>query len=93
MSVADVGLEEKIKKLIVSQLGLDISHDSIDEEAPLFDIDDNGSGLDLDSVDALELAVGIKRDFQIVIQNTDLASCYNVKSIAQLIRSYSGEEK
>ncbi|MED3798680.1 phosphopantetheine-binding protein [Lysinibacillus capsici] len=80
-------LETRIKKLIVEQLGLDISYEEIDDVAPLFDIDENGNGLDLDSVDALELVVGIKREFGVTIQNSNISDCYNVRSLANLITS------
>lgn len=80
-------LESRIKKIIVEQLELDIPYEEIDDVAPLFDIDVNGEGLDLDSVDALELVVGIKREFGITIQNSNISDCYNVRSLANLISS------
>ncbi|EPY14035.1 acyl carrier protein [Paenibacillus alvei] len=84
-------VEEKVKKLIVDKLGLDVSPEEIDDDAPLFDIDDDGNGLDLDSVDALELVVGIKQQFDIKLDNADLTIFYSVKSIADTIRRILGE--
>ena len=44
----------EIKELIINSLKLDKTPDEIADDAPLF-----GSGLGLDSIDALELAVAI----------------------------------
>lgn len=53
--------EQKVKVIIVSSLDLeDVSPSDIDTEAPLF-----GEGLGLDSIDALELGMAIKREFGI----------------------------
>ena len=53
--------EQKVKEIIVSSLDLeDVSPSDIDTEAPLF-----GEGLELDSIDALELGMAIKREFGI----------------------------
>jgi len=53
--------EQKVKEIIVSSLDLEnVSPSDIDTEAPLF-----GEGLGLDSIDALELGMAIKREFGI----------------------------
>ncbi|VDZ83851.1 acyl carrier protein [Kluyvera intermedia] len=47
----------EIKNLIISTLNLDeLSADDIDTDAPLF-----GDGLGLDSIDALELGLAVKK--------------------------------
>jgi len=59
-------LKQQIKTLIVQALGLeDVRPEDIDSAAPLF-----GSGLDLDSVDALEIAVEIERVFGVRIPDS-----------------------
>lgn len=51
-------LHNEIKQLIIDALNLeDISIDDIETQAPLF-----GDGLGLDSIDALELGLAIKRN-------------------------------
>jgi acyl carrier protein len=51
--------ERAIKELIIEALNLeDLSPDDIESEAPLF-----GDGLGLDSIDALELGVAIRRKY------------------------------
>lgn len=55
-------LNQEIKELIVSSLRLERTPESIEDQAPLF-----GSGLGLDSIDALELAVAIERKYRVTI--------------------------
>ncbi len=55
-------LRNEIKELLVSSLHLERAPDSIDDQAPLFQ-----SGLGLDSIDALELAVAIERKYRVTI--------------------------
>ena len=56
-------LKIRIKKLIIESLDLeDITIDDIEDSEPLF-ID----GLGLDSIDALELGLAIKKEFDIKI--------------------------
>lgn len=56
-------LQQEIKALIVSSLGLeDITPDEIETDAPLF-VD----GLGLDSIDALELGLAVKKKYGITM--------------------------
>lgn len=56
-------LKEQLKSLIIDTLDLeDITHDDIKDDEPLF-ID----GLGLDSIDALELGLAIKKAFNVKI--------------------------
>ena len=55
-------LRNEIKDLLVSSLHLERAPDSIDDQAPLFQ-----TGLGLDSIDALELAVAIERKYRVTI--------------------------
>ena len=51
--------EQALKELIIEALNLeDLAPDDIDTEAPLF-----GEGLGLDSIDALELDVAVRRKY------------------------------
>lgn len=60
-------LERDLKQLIVTSLMLeDVAPDEIESEAALF-----GTGLSLDSIDALELALAIERRFGVKIQPSD----------------------
>lgn len=57
-----------IKKLIVTTLNLDgLTPDGIGDDEPLF-----GSGLGLDSVDALELVVALEKEYGISIASHEV---------------------
>lgn len=62
----DISLNE-LKAQIIESLRLeDISPDQIDDDAPLF-----GTGLGLDSIDALELVVMLEQHYGIVIKDIE----------------------
>ena len=77
-------IELNIKKLIVEALKLeDIRPEEIDSEEPLF-----GTGLGLDSIDALELGVAIRQRYGIKIETVTeevKAHFANVHSLAKFI--------
>ncbi|WP_298771380.1 phosphopantetheine-binding protein [uncultured Shewanella sp.] len=79
-------LHNEIKKLIIESLDLeDVSIDDIDSDAPLF-----GDGLGLDSIDALELGLAIKKQFDIKIDaNSDETKqhFYSVSNLAKFIEA------
>lgn len=71
-------LEKDLATLIVEVLNLRISADSIEPEYALFD-----SGLGLDSIDALEIAVAIENQYGVKIRAND----ENNKVILSSLRS------
>lgn len=83
-------LELELKKLIVNALKLeDIEPGEIDSEEPLF-----GEGLGLDSIDALELGVALRKAFGIKIESVtdDVKQHFaNVRSLAKFIQSQRAE--
>ena len=70
----------KIKQIIVDQLYLDMEPDFISDDQPLF-----GRGLELDSIDALELAVGIYNEFSVTVSDGDAKIFASVNAIADYI--------
>lgn len=75
-------LEQEIKKLIIDVLNLeDVSEEDIDSDQPLF-----GDGLGLDSIDALELGVAIRRKYQITIDADSDEVRQHFASVASLAR-------
>ncbi|MCZ6602156.1 MAG: phosphopantetheine-binding protein [Planctomycetota bacterium] len=76
-------LEIRVRDLIVRRLKLEIPPDEIQIEAPLF-----GEGLGLDSIDALELVVGLEQEFSIEIPDADVGKKVfaSVRSIAEYVR-------
>ena len=81
-----MGLEQQIKEIIIKSLELeDISIEDIQDEEPLFN-----EGLGLDSIDALELGMALKKEFDITLskdKNENKKHFYSVKTIADLVRS------
>ena len=79
-------LEEQIKRLIISSLELeDISVEDIADEEPLF-----GDGLGLDSIDALELGMALKKEFNLALskhKEENKKYFYSVKTIADYVRT------
>ena len=63
-------LTADLKTMIVEVLALeDIRPEEIDTDAPLF-----VEGLGLDSIDALELAVGLEKNFGVTVPNSEIAT-------------------
>ena len=63
-------LHRKVKELIIERLQLEgMSADDIEDGAPLF-----GDGLGLDSIDALELVIGIEKTFGVRIQDEEVGA-------------------
>jgi len=78
-------LNSRLKHMIVETLHLEgISPDSIKDDEPLM-----GSGLSLDSIDALELVVKIEKDFGIKITSSEESriALASVASLADFIRA------
>lgn len=78
----------KIKEIVVSSLDLeDIPPASIETEAPLF-----GEGLGLDSIDALELGMAIRKHFGIAFSKDaaeNKKTFYSVKTLADYVMAHS----
>ena len=77
-------LIEELKEHIITALNLDeITPADIDAEAPLF-----GTGLGLDSIDALELAVMVEKFYKIRITDSEVGNqaFASVKALAQFIK-------
>lgn len=60
-------LAPRVKELIVRRLKLDVDPTSIQDDAPLF-----GEGLGLDSIDALELVLGLEQEFGIKVEDEEV---------------------
>ncbi len=74
---------DRIKRLVVESLRLDgLSPQEIGDEQPLFE-----GGLGLDSIDALELLVGLERTFHIKIPTSEAGpkTFASVSTLADLV--------
>jgi acyl carrier protein len=73
----------QLKKLIIERLKLeDVSPEDIGTDAPLF-----GEGLGLDSIDALELVLGLEKRYGVIIPDAEVGQrvFQSVRAIAQYI--------
>ena len=76
-------LIDKIKHLIIQRLKLaEMTPEMIETDAPLF-----GEGLGLDSIDALELVLGLEKEFGVVIPDAEVGKkvFQSVRTIAQYV--------
>ena len=81
--------EQAIKELIIDALNLeDLSPDDIVSEAPLF-----GDGLGLDSIDALELGVAIRRKYGVNLDVDSEEIRQHFESVASLARFVSAGDE
>jgi len=85
----------EVLEMLVDALGLDdVEPGELNYEAPLFaSQDDLGEGLELDSVDALEVVVAIKSNYGIKMTDEDKKSLYSIQTIADFLdQKVSGVE-
>ena len=77
-------LKQRIKSLLVERLRLEIEADSISDSEPLF-----GEGLGLDSIDALELVLGIEQEFGVKIEDEEVGAqvLASIDSLADFVRT------
>ena len=82
-------MENELKQLIIDALALeDISINDIDSHAPLFN-----EGLGLDSIDALELGLAIRKKYNVKIDSDkeDVVRIFSsVSTLANYIQSVRG---
>ena len=78
-------LEVEIKTLLIDALGLeDITVEDIKDDEALF-----GEGLGLDSIDALELGMALKKQYNLVLSSNKEENkqyFYSVQTLANFIR-------
>jgi acyl carrier protein len=81
-------LKEQLKKVIVEELNLeDVDPGEIDDNAPLF-----GEGLELDSLDAVELVVQLQTHFGVEITSMEQAKpvFQSIETLARFIEENQG---
>jgi acyl carrier protein len=67
----------QVKRLLVDRLSLEVDPELIGDDQPLF-----GRGLELDSIDTLELAMAIEDEFGVVITDDETE---NLMSLNRLV--------
>jgi len=76
-------IKEKLKEMLVRRLKLKMEAKAIGDNTALF----GEGGLGLDSIDALELVVGLQKEFNVVINDKAVAEkvLISVNTIADFI--------
>lgn len=82
-AVSENELKETIKRLIVDRLKLEMEPSEISDSDPLF-----GEGLGLDSIDALELVLGLEQQFGVKIEDEEVGAeaLSSVDTLAAFVR-------
>jgi len=78
----------QLKRLIIERLKLEeVSPEDIGTDDPLF-----GEGLGLDSIDALELVLGLEKEYGVIIPDAEVGQkvFQSVRTIAQYVVDNSG---
>jgi acyl carrier protein len=85
-ATTDTDLKDRIKRLIVERLKLETEASEIGDDDPLF-----GEGLGLDSIDALELVLGLEQAFGVKIEDEEVGgeALASVSALADFIREKS----
>jgi acyl carrier protein len=85
-ALSDTELKDRIKRLIVDRLKLETEPSDIADDQPLF-----GEGLGLDSIDALELVLGLEQEFGVKIEDEEVGgeALASVDALAAFVRDKS----
>ncbi|MFB6723854.1 phosphopantetheine-binding protein [Kribbella sp. NPDC056345] len=70
----------EVKHLLVDRLGLSVDPELIGDDQPLF-----GRGLELDSIDTLELAMAVEEKFGVMITDDDTESLLSLNRLVDYV--------
>jgi acyl carrier protein len=78
-------IAQRIRTLLATRLKLATAVDEITDDTPLF----GPTGLGLDSIDALELVLGLEKEFGVVVEDrvTAVRVLASIRTIAEYIQS------
>lgn len=80
-------ITNRLKSEVIGRLMLQLEPDEIADDSPLF-----GSGLGLDSVDALEIVVAVESEFGISITDNDMAAFRSINTVVDFIEAKQREQ-
>jgi acyl carrier protein len=83
---ARAALNRRVKTLLVQSLDLDVSPEHIGDDQPLF-----GRGLELDSLDTLEIVVMFEEHLGVTITDDDRAEFGSVNRLVDFVIGTLGE--
>lgn len=77
---------QQMKELLIETFDLEMSPDEIDDDMAIV-----GDGLDLDSVDVLEIVTVVERRFKIKIKNEEMKKSHfaSVGALTAFLNSYA----
>ena len=71
-----------IKEELIDRLQLEFSIDDIDDDTFLF-----GGGLSLDSIDAMDIIIGLQSRFGVILPEGDIASMRTINTLADFVQA------
>ncbi|BDD84018.1 acyl carrier protein [Tsukamurella pulmonis] len=77
---ARLELNRRIKQLVIDGLGLEVTPEAISDNQPLF-----GRGLEMDSLDTLEVVVLVNDEFGVSVSDSDAQAFGSVNALADVI--------
>jgi len=80
-------IEEEIKSILIESLMLELDKHLIQNDQPLF-----GRGLELDSIDALELSIGISSNFDVELNDDDMSIFSSINKLTDYIMLVQDEK-
>lgn len=80
----------ELKEMIIDRVDLQMDVDEIGDDDLLFGFDDNGDGIGLDSIDVLEIVVGIKMLFGLEVEAEENREIFkSVSTLCAFVESNS----
>lgn len=73
-------LSREVKEMLVERLGLDVDPTHIGDDQPLF-----GRGLELDSIDTLELAMAVEDQYDVIVTDDDTTTLLSLNRLVDHI--------
>ncbi|MEV6775963.1 acyl carrier protein [Streptomyces syringium] len=70
----------KIKSMIIDRLGLDVEPAVVSDNQPLF-----GRGLEMDSLDTLEIVVMVNNEYDVLISDEDFEAFGSINALVDFI--------
>lgn len=83
MKVQQTDTEQQLAQLFVDSLNLELDSSEIDPDAPLF-----GAGLGLDSIDMLEIALVISKEYGVELQSEDREVLSSLRNLASHVERH-----
>jgi len=75
-------LNRQVKELLVDRLDLAVDPKFISDDQPMF-----GRGLELDSIDTLEIAVAVQEEFDVMLTDDDTESLLSVNRLCDHVEA------